>query len=107
MTVPPLIKEIAVGEVRHVLGELAGGLVLHGYLMQGAISPEVLSGISLAIVTMLLSALSKVGAKQKSLTAAMMPAGSTEAQVKNVIALGFPTPSVLTPANQAPVATVH
>jgi hypothetical protein len=103
MTVPPLVKEIAVGEVRHLIGLLAASLVTQGYLTTGAVSGEAIAGISLAIVTMALSAVSKIGAKQKLVVALASPAGTTETNVTSKIALGLPVPSVLTPPDVVPV----
>ena len=99
----PIFKDQLYGWVRAALATAGGMLVQHGYVTSGAISPELLSGLAMVLVTCALSAASKFTARQKLAVAQVSPPGISEAAIDATMASGRPIPSVMTPADQTPV----
>ena len=99
----PIFKDQLYGWIRAALATAGGMLVQHGYVTSGAISPELLSGLAMVLVTCALSAVSKFTARQKFVVAQVSPPGISEAAIDVKVASGKPIPSVLTPVDQTPV----
>ena len=96
------ILQSAIGSIlRWALALLAGYIVKKGIWTEGDATTYVSAG-TLALLALGWSLWQKYTARSKTLTALMMPAGSTEDELKAHIASGAPTPSVLTPSNTAP-----
>lgn len=99
----PIYRDQILGVLRHLLTIGAGMLVTNGYLSTGLVSPELIAGAAVALLTMGLSIYQKIAAREVLVTALASPIGTTETRVKSTIALGLPIPSVLTPPDVVPV----
>jgi hypothetical protein len=99
----PMFKDQLYGWIRAGLAAGGGALIKDGYVPSGGISPELLSGLAMLLVTCALSALAHFTIRQKLGVAQLATSGITEQQIDSRIALGAAVPSVLTPADKTPV----
>jgi hypothetical protein len=99
----PIYRDQILGVLRHVLTIGAGMLVTNGYLTTGLVSPELIAGAAVALLTIGMSAYQKFTARQVLVVALASKTPVSETQVTSKIALGLPIPSVLTPPDVVPV----
>ncbi len=99
----PLYRDQILGVLRHFLTIGAGMLITHGMLTTALVSPELIAGAAVALLTIGMSMYQKFTARRVLVTALAYPVPATEALVQSKIDLGMPVPSVLTPPDVVPV----
>ena len=97
----PLLQSALTSALRWALAILAGYLVKHGIFSDSAAEGYVEAAVP-ALIALGWSWWEKSNVQKKILTALMMPAGSTENDLKAHLDSGAVTPTIFTPPSTAP-----
>lgn len=104
----PLVKALIASTVRKILTGIAGALVLKNFMTSDQAESWIQWAIDWAIAALPLlisyiwSYANEKGWRIKFLTALTQPVGSTENDIKAIIASGATVPTVTTPPNTIP-----